>query len=565
MTQETVSTFVGYRHLSSPGDGAFYDGVNMSSDKYPAAAVRQPRRKVTMLAAPGGVCAKEKLAWVDGTQLYYDGVPVAAVTSGEKRFVSLGARLLVWPDKICYNTADGTVQALEAHYESTGDVTYKLCASDGTPYEGYYVGDTMPDETVYTYWMDTSATPNVMRVYTGATGVWNSVPTTYVKIGAAGIGSNFAAGDGVTLEGCAVESLNGAAVLQDVGDDYVVVTGLLEQETTQTAAKGTVSMVRSVPDLDYLAEHENRVWGVARGVNEIYACKLGDATNWNCFAGLASDSYTASVGSDGVFTGASAHLGYVLLFKENCIHKVYGTKPSNFQITRVDCRGVQDGCADSLCLVNEVLYYKSRTDVCGWDGSLPTGVSDALGATMYGGAVAGSLGERYYISMRDTAGEYVLFCYDTSRGIWCKEDDFVALGFAQCSGALYGLAQDGVLWEMCPENTTGDSDAPVPFRLVTGALGVADMDAKYYHKLQLRVSVPQGGSLRLAVAYDESGVWEELCHLGATGMRAVTVPVVLRRCDSVRLKLWGKGGMVLYGMAKVKEGGGESAWQVCKV
>lgn len=34
--------------------------------------------------------------------------------------------------------------------------------------------------------------------------------------------------------------------------------------------------------------------------------------NWNCFEGIATDSYAASVGSDGDFTGCIGHMGYRL-------------------------------------------------------------------------------------------------------------------------------------------------------------------------------------------------------------------------------------------------------------
>ena len=64
-----------------------------------------------------------------------------------------------------------------------------------------------------------------------------------------------------------------------------------------------------------MIECGNRLWGCKYGlvdgetVNEIYASKLGDFKNWNCFAGLSTDSYAAARGSDGPFTGAADYLG----------------------------------------------------------------------------------------------------------------------------------------------------------------------------------------------------------------------------------------------------------------
>ena len=58
--------------------------------------------------------------------------------------------------------------------------------------------------------------------------------------------------------------------------------------------------------------------------HEIYACKLGDPWNWNCFAGLSTDSCAVTVGSDGDFTGAASYLDYILFFKADRVHIVQG-------------------------------------------------------------------------------------------------------------------------------------------------------------------------------------------------------------------------------------------------
>ena len=199
-----------------------------------------------------------------------------------------------------------------------------------------------------------------------------------------------------------------------------------------------------MPNMDFIVESGNRLWGCKYGVavngqivNEIYASKLGDFKNWNSFAGISTDSYAASVGTDGQFTGAITHLGYPIFFKENCMHKVYGNYPANYQIQTTACRGVQRGCERSLAIVNEVLYYKARSGVCAYDGSLPMEISSALGDEAYSNAVAGSLGNKYYISMVDSKKQWSLFVYDTLKGMWHREDSTRAIVFCNCRGDLY--------------------------------------------------------------------------------------------------------------------------------
>ena len=80
-----------------------------------------------------------------------------------------------------------------------------------------------------------------------------------------------------------------------------------------------------MPELEYVTENANRVWGCNSKENIIYSCKQGDPTNWYCYNGIASDSYAVTVGSEGGFTGAATCMGYVLFFKENTIHKIYGS------------------------------------------------------------------------------------------------------------------------------------------------------------------------------------------------------------------------------------------------
>ena len=71
--------------------------------------------------------------------------------------------------------------------------------------------------------------------------------------------------------------------------------------------------------------------GAAKG-DTVYASKLGDPFNWNVFDGLSTDSYAVDVGSAGDFTACCSYLGYPCMFKEEHIYKVYGDKPSNFQV-----------------------------------------------------------------------------------------------------------------------------------------------------------------------------------------------------------------------------------------
>ena len=172
------------------------------------------------------------------------------------------------------------------------------------------------------------------------------------------------------------------------------------------------------------AVHNNRIWGCNfnDSVNEIYASKLGDPLNWNCFRGLSTDSYAVSVGEPGEFTGCVSLGDSVIFFKEMCIYSVYGNDPSDFRTVKAECFGVQKGSEGSAVKINGQLYYKSCHGIMRLsEGALPVCISDELGADVWKDAVAGTDGSKYYVAMTDAAGKRELFVYDTHKQSWNKE------------------------------------------------------------------------------------------------------------------------------------------------
>lgn len=440
-----IDVFKGYNHNLRIGEGEFYDMENITSTYYPVLAPRGKRGLFSKPVNPQGLIQKESLCYVDGTAFVANGyrVEMGLSTREEdcpKILVSMGAYVIILPDKKYINVADVTdFGEIEADVSSQGTVSFEMCRVDGSAYEGAVASESAPEKPEnLALWIDTSSTPHALKQWSEASGMWVSIATTYIKISSAGIGKAFEPYDGVTISGIENEQLsdlNNAMIIWDKGDDYIVVTGLLDEVTTQG---NPIRIKREMPNMDFIIESENRLWGCRYGVakngqvvNEIYASKLGDFKNWNCFMGISTDSYAATVGSDGQFTGAIAHLGYPIFFKENCMHKVYGNYPSNYQITTTACRGVQKGSHKSLAIVNEVLYYKAKTAVCAYDGSLPQEISYALGDVEYSNAVACSHGNKYYISMRDDS-------YDEAK--WIIPFDSGTMIYLQQS---YGAFQEG--------------------------------------------------------------------------------------------------------------------------
>ena len=516
------------------------------------------------------IIAKESVCYVDGPDFVIgeNRIAMSLSTAHEdcpKQLISMGAYVIILPDKKYINTADVEDRgSIEAQYVSDGDVTFSLCRVDGSAYNAESIQATAPENPANgALWVDTATKPNTLKQWSEASGMWASIATTYVKIAATGIGIPFQKYDGVQINGLTeagdnVAALEGSAVIWDKGDDYIVVVGIMDEAKT---VKTPVTVARKMPVMDFVVESNNRLWGCRYGldetgemVNRLYASKLGDFKNWNCYMSLSTDSYYANVGTDGAFTGAITHLGSPLFFKENCLHKVYGSTPAEFSILDTACRGVMPGCHNSLAIVNEILFYKSRNAICSYDGSLPTEVSYVLGNERYSDAVAGAHGSKYYISMKDSMDVWHLFVFDTAKGLWHREDNLKVSGFCSHKGEMYCISDYRIITLL----GSGDPyEEEVHWEAETGELGISSPDMKYISRITLRMAMEPGSIMDVYAQYDMNNEWVHLCRIFYTSLRSFSIPIRPRRCDFMRLKFVGTGGAKIYSMTKTIEQGSE--------
>ena len=566
--RKLISAFGGYNHNLSIGEGEFFDMENLCGDDYPVLSTRRPRGLYASPARAQGMISKEDLCYVDGADFVIGDRHIDMELTRDdspKQLISMGAYVIILPDKKYINTADTEDRGeIEASVATLDGVTFYLSRADGTVYDNAPAAETAPEAPENgDLWMDTSDKTHVLKQYSAATSEWVTVTATYIRLYAKGIGAPFRVGDGVVIEGItlsALSDLNGMMTLVDRGEDYIVVPGIIDHVYRQT---GSITVSRRMPRLDFMIESENRLWGCRYGtdingetVNEIYACKLGDFRNWNVFEGIATDSYAVTVGSDGPFTGAITHLGSPLFFKEHCVHKIYGSYPANFRVLTTACRGVQRGCDRSLAIVGETLYYKSRSAVCAFDGSLPKEISAALGDTAYCDAAAGALRNKYYITMEDEDGRSHFFVYDTARRLWHREDSTRAALFCAHGGELYFMdGANGAIRTVMGRGIR-DAEESMPWMAQSGLIGAMDPDQKYLTRLDIRLTMTLGADIDIYVEYDSSGEWDHVYTKQAPSLHSVTIPIRPRRCDHLRLRLEGTGAAKIYSICKTMENGG---------
>ena len=569
-----TDTFAGYDHNMKIPDGEWYDTKNLTAMRYP---MFSPRPKRTLLndqfTKLHAIIAKNVLYWIDNGTLYANGYATNLTglqTERESQLVSMGAYICIFPDKKYINTMDlSDYGDMGAVWNYSGTVTYTMCHQDGTIYDNVSKGPTEPENPVNgQIWIDTaSGTVKEFAVYTR---IWVVVETVYTRVDFTTSGqvtSVFKEHDGVNITGMHEDEssdLNGCKILYAVGEennhDFIVIIGIQEESFSEEAE---IRISRDVPDMDFVCEAQNRLWGCFYGnlgpgkgnINEIYCCALGDFKNWEQYLGVSTDSWRASSGSDGPWTGCINYLGSPTFFKENIIHTVSVSPVGAHQIGDLPARGVQQGSHGSLAVVNETLYYKARSGIVAYQGGIPADVGQALGEEKYYNAVAGAFGDRYYISMKDAHETWHLFCYDVKKGIWMREDNLHAEGFAPLGDELYAKVGNSIL---ALNGTDGAQEETVEWYAETGIQYYQQPDRKYLSRYNIRLNMERGSKMQIFFEYDSSGLWEfqQEVRLPVTG--TAMIPVRPRRCDHLRMRLEGSGDVRIFSIARILELGSDA-------
>lgn len=599
-----TSTFYGYNHRPIIADGELYDMLNLSGDNSPLLTLRK-KRGVTSYDVEGenpvkltGIHGRDQLVFIRGSQVFYNFIPISGLTVSTaeemlpKKIVSMGAYVCIWPDKVYFNTANlSDYGSMEKYWSDSGsNISMIMCRSDGEDFDMSNIdrGETAPENpTNGKLWLDEGGMNDVLRQYMASVQEWMEINTVFVKIHATGIGANLKEYDVINISGLElggndpdaklygqIQELNGAKIIYACGDDYIVLAGILSQAVqTGELANNTVTADLTLPDMDYVVESNNRLWGCKYGmvggevVNEIYASALGSFKVWRRVLNNSQDSYTAQVGTDGPFTGAITQRGYPVFFKENCIHRISGLTPNNFQIQTTFCRGVQEGSWRSLAIVAENIYYKARDAVMVYDGNMPQAVSDAMGEELYSDARAGVLGDKYYICMKDKDDNYIQFVLDTKTGSWWKENSVQALGYGTVEDELYFIDEvNNTLVSV--RGTFGEPEEDLEWSAIFDLYGVHYRQSsnyddpkrvrnmKYVSMFKIRMELGQDAWVNLYMQYN-GGDWELAGQRSGENLKTFVLPVVPKRCDHVRFRLEGQGDVTIYDISRIMEVGGD--------
>ena len=158
-TRDLLRAFGGLNETYGCTEAEYSGGMNFSARDFPALSTRLPRRRLQELAGLNGMYHLNGLLTVCGRDLVYtpDEAPAQPVTvknavaDSRKTMVGIGTKILIFPDKVAFDTADGSAAPLGAAWEAGSlSVSFAPCDASGDLHKrrasepGHDSGDARP-------------------------------------------------------------------------------------------------------------------------------------------------------------------------------------------------------------------------------------------------------------------------------------------------------------------------------------------------------------------------------------------------------------------------------------
>jgi len=560
-TEDRIIEFKGISRRSMKDDGEMVDALNVTADAYPSLRPRRPRGEYPIDAdifRPIRIIAKfERLAMIavdddNHVNFYYDHQKIVAVNdlTPDSFMVAIHTKICFFPQKTYLEIFPegqggyriGNYLSMEASAENLSDLTVTISNEDArvtlASNPGFKYDDAVNLIGTLSYRPSGSSTAQTMDCNAS----------------------------------CMVKEIVNNNTLVLPRETFIEMTG---QGATEIKFSGDIT--RTIPaNLDYVIEWNNRLWGASNDDNTVYACKLGDPTNWMYYQSTGLDSYAATQGTDGVWTGAAVYSSHIIFFKEFSMCRVYGTAPSNYQVTNTNVYGVEKGSALSVVTVNDTVFYKSTIGIMAYSGGTPVCISDALGVS-FANVVAGTENTKYYASCQMADGGYELYVYDIGKSLWYREDPTKFRACANVGDRMYYITSEGSQL-MCGDDVFCDpllmcsaSDTSARICVINPQNRAESMEEiewmaefgpfhefieskKIYSRILLRAKAWGESSMKVYIALDE-GDWMLVRSYEHVRTKGEMIPILPRRCDRYSIKLEGKGDCEILSLTrKVRQG-----------
>lgn len=514
VTEERTIEFKGLNRKEYVQDGEMSDMLNLTSDRYPLLCPRKLRGEYALpegVAKPLSIVTRYgKIAMIaeksDSSIAFFFGddevTELAGLLSADTYMVPINTKICFFPEQI-----------------------YLTVPPSGE----------LPQTAAWGY----------LAASKSVSGVNVTISDDYAVIPVSGnpfkeddavdiVGTVTASGTTYQVNISTTVSVSGANSISIASESFIELIGEGVQSATLTA-----EIKRAVPeDLAYVIEWNNRLWGVSNEDNTVYACKLGDPTNWQYYQGTSIDSFYAQQGTDEVWTGSAAYSAHLIFFKQNSMCKIYGTSPSSYQVVNAKVFGCEEGSSKSIVVLNDVVFYKSTLGIMAYEGGTPYSIGEKLN-TKFKNVVSGTDGIKYYASVELEDGSHEVFVLDVEKALWHKEDNKTFRDTCTLDGRMYFIdADDDKVYVTNPETPT--ESRLMKWSAVFGPFDEYVEDRKIYSRLSLRFLAKPKAIVKVFIKMDQ-GEWETVGEYAYTETGGETIPIVPRRCDRYSIRIDGMG------------------------
>ena len=572
MYRRSTLSFGGLNLTQNFSAGELRDCTGISHRAFPAITQRDKSEKVFECLSPTAAIFenKECVAAEDG--LYYNRKKVANLLPGKKMLACLGKKIVVFPDKVCYDTETGKLSELSGKcttygtpvtftnnsvsvgeelflekmeadftlfHDGEGLITYASAeVKEGKVTLDGFALKKASEITAGTV-LGEKCNANQYRIvqsvsYSDEKGVYevaNDLITVTNVLD--NVFASISAGDVVEISGCDILPQNNVSgkIVSKEGNTLVFADGTFTEGTEECE----ITIQRKIPDFSCICSYENRLWGCEG--NTVYGSALGDVTNFFVYNNLSTDSYTVSSNTAGDFTACISYGNSCLFFKENSCYKLYGNKPSNFQLSESFGGGILKEDSGSLVNIGGKVFFKGNGGVYAFYGGMPQSISDKLGNLTMENAVAGSDGKLYYLSA-DTQNGREEFVWDIEKGLWSKSGISDSIGYISYAGNIYRLRKDGI------EKICHEPDGKAEWSMTLCPFDEGYFKTKNYTRLYIRAQLFEGAYIRTEIKRNDEP-WEIVDTSYGNEKKYLNVPCVVKSCHEVQLRISGKGKSIM--------------------
>lgn len=323
----------------------------------------------------------------------------------------------------------------------------------------------------------------------------------------------------------------------------------------------TVANLANAPTgSDYIATHDNRVYIAAKSM--VHFSALRKAEDWTTVDEAGQIAVETTDGKD--ITGIIAGSARLTVFKENSIHELFGTNPSNFVMKTV-AENLGSPTGYSAQVIGGVIYFLGSDGVYRYSGgslpdkefSLP--IQDYIRKIDSGRAklsISWSDGQRYYlgICIGSTQPNTILE-YDPifqSWNVWDFAPKMAVCG-VMWNGVYYGGNESG---EVMKFDSLTDNTTPISYEWVTKPFSTYSLAAKNrWYRLWIVADIPSGSTMNIHLSGKEDGEsWTLVKSIAVHAdvqAQEIHIPVgVVSFSNFIRLRIEGTGPVTIYEISR---------------